>query len=846
MKARRILIRIRPRLQRPKPVKRFPLGMEREYRPQEIEKKWQDFWAEKNIYRVSEETSGEKYYVLEMFPYPSGRIHMGHVRNYTIGDVVSRFKRARGFNVLHPIGWDAFGLPAENAAIQNAIHPSTWTRANIAQMKQQLMRLGFSYDWNREIATCDVEYYRWEQWLFTRLHREGLAYRKTSVVNWDPVDQTVLANEQVIDGKGWRSGAVVEKKEIPQWFLRVSDYSEELLNELEKMKGWPDAVKIMQRNWIGRSEGVEAEFRVDGGKNVLKIFTTRPDTIMGVTYLALAPEHPLVGKTAKKNSEVADFLARCRKAPVSEAEIETMEKSGVPLGIEATHPISGEKIPVWTANFVLMSYGTGAVMSVPAHDQRDWEFAKKYGLEIKQVIFPEDGSVFDIEKEAFTEKGILGDSGWLSGLTSQEAFGEIAGFLQKNAAGGTRINYRLRDWGISRQRYWGAPIPIVYCEHEQCGEVPVPDSDLPVELPLEIDIDGERIPALSKIESFIETTCPACGEPAKRETDTMDTFMESSWYFLRYASPDFKDGMFDPEKASYWLPVDQYIGGIEHAILHLLYSRFFTKVLRDIGVFGLDEPFENLLTQGMVVKDGAKMSKSLGNTVDPDDMIVHYGADTVRMFMLFAAPVEKDLEWSEQGVNGMFRFLGRVWRFATGFFAEGGNEEQVRKPPPEGKPAALAATTNRTIKKVTEDIENFKFNTAISAVMELFNELTTLWKEKSVEKEHTRASLLAITRLLYPMAPHFAEELWELSGESGSLVDKEWIKWDESAFESAEITIPVRVNSRVRNQISISADADEETAREAALSDSRVAEYIAGREIKNFVYVPKRLVDIRV
>ena len=820
--------------------------MEREYRPQEIEKKWQDFWAEKDTYRVSEETSGEKYYVLEMFPYPSGRIHMGHVRNYTIGDVVSRFKRARGFNVLHPIGWDAFGLPAENAAIQNAVHPSTWTRANIDQMKQQLMRLGFSYDWSREIATCDVEYYRWEQWLFTRLHREGLAYRKTSVVNWDPVDQTVLANEQVIDGKGWRSGAVVEKKEIPQWFLRVSDYSEELLGELEKMKGWPDAVKTMQRNWIGRSEGVEAEFRVDGKDSALKIFTTRPDTIMGATYLALAPEHPLVAETAEKKPEVADFLARCRKAPVSEADIETMEKSGVPLGIDAVHPVSGEKIPVWTANFVLMSYGTGAVMSVPAHDRRDWEFAKKYGLEIKQVIFPDDGSVFDIEKEAFTEKGILGNSGRFSKLTSQEAFGEIAEFLRKNAAGGTRVNYRLRDWGISRQRYWGAPIPIVYCERERCGEVPVPDSDLPVELPLEIDIDGERIPALSKIESFIATTCPSCGDPARRETDTMDTFVESSWYFLRYASPDFEGGMFDPGKASYWLPVDQYIGGIEHAILHLLYSRFFTKALRDIGVFELDEPFENLLTQGMVVKDGAKMSKSLGNTVDPDDMIVRYGADTVRMFMLFAAPVEKDLEWSEQGVNGMFRFLGRVWRFATGFFAEGEDDHQAGELPAEGKPDALAAATNRTIKKVTEDIENFKFNTAISAVMELFNELTALRKEKSVGREHVRASLLAITRLLYPMAPHFAEELWELSGEGGSLVDMEWIKWDESAFESAEITIPVRVNSRVRNQISLSADADEETAREIALSDGRVKEYIAGREIKNFVYVPGRLVDIRV
>ena len=818
--------------------------MEREYRPQEIEKKWQDSWAEKDIYRVSEETSGKKYYVLEMFPYPSGRIHMGHVRNYTIGDVVSRFKRSMGFNVLHPIGWDAFGLPAENAAIQNAIHPSTWTRTNIAQMKEQLMRLGFSYDWSREIATCDVDYYRWEQWLFTRLHREGLAYRKTSVVNWDPVDQTVLANEQVIDGKGWRSGVVVEKKEIPQWFLRVSDYSEELLSELEKMEGWPDAVKTMQKNWIGKSEGVEAEFRVDGGKSVLKIFTTRPDTIMGVTYLALAPEHPLTSEVAKKNPEVADFIAQCRKAPVSEAEIETMEKSGVPLGIDAIHPISGEEIPVWTANFVLMSYGTGAVMSVPAHDQRDWEFAKKYGLEIKQVIFPSDGGVFDIGKEAFTEKGTLGDSEWLSGCTSQEAFGKTAEFLQKNAAGGVKTNYRLRDWGISRQRYWGAPIPIVYCE--RCGEVAVADSDLPVELPLEIDIDGERIPALSGIESFIATNCPACGGPAKRETDTMDTFVESSWYFLRYASPDFKDGMFEPKSASYWLPVDQYIGGIEHAILHLLYSRFFTKVLRDIGVFELNEPFANLLTQGMVVKDGAKMSKSLGNTVDPDDMIVRYGADTVRMFMLFAAPVEKDLEWSEQGVNGMFRFLGRVWRFAVEFFSERETETKTQEHPAKGKPAALAATTNRTIKKVTEDIESFKFNTAISAIMELFNELSAIWKEKSVGREHAHASLLAVTRLIYPMAPHFAEELWELSGESGTLVDKEWIKWDESAFESAEITIPVRVNSRVRNQISLSADADEETAREIALSDSRVKEYIAGRKIKNFVYVPKRLVDIRV
>jgi len=818
--------------------------MEQEYRPQEIEKKWQDLWAEKDTYRVSEESSGEKYYVLEMFPYPSGRIHMGHVRNYTIGDIISRFKRARGFNVLHPIGWDAFGLPAENAAIKNAVHPSTWTRTNIAQMKEQLMRLGFSYDWSREIATCDIDYYRWEQWLFTRLHRHGLAYKKTSVVNWDPVDQTVLANEQVIDGKGWRSGAVVEKKEIPQWFLRVSNYSEELLRELEKMQGWPEAVKTMQKNWIGKSEGVEADFRVDGKTDVLRIFTTRPDTIMGVTYLALAPEHPLVIETAKKNPQTADFIAQCRKTPVSDIEIDTVEKSGVPLGIEATHPINGEKIPVWTANFVLMSYGTGAVMSVPAHDQRDWEFAKKYGLPIKQVIFPSDGSTFDIDKEAFTEKGVLGNSEWLSGLTSREAFGKIAKYLQERSIGGVKINYRLRDWGISRQRYWGTPIPIVYCD--ECGELPVPDSDLPVELPLEIDIDGDCIPALSEIKNFIATDCPTCGKPARRETDTMDTFVESSWYFLRYTSPNFRNGMFESAKASYWLPVDQYIGGIEHAILHLLYSRFFTKVLRDIDVFSLDEPFANLLTQGMVVKDGAKMSKSLGNTVDPDDMIDSYGADTVRMFMLFAAPVEKDLEWSEQGVNGMFRFLGRIWRFAVGFYNDQEEKEQTQELMSEEKSAKLATTTNRTIKKVTEDIESFKFNTAISAIMELFNELNALWKEKSIERDHARSSLLAVTRLIYPMAPHFAEELWELSGESGTMVDKEWIKWDESTFENEEITIPVRINKRVRNQISLSTDADEETAKKIVLSDDRVKKYIAGREIKNFVYVPKRIVDIRV
>ena len=812
--------------------------MKREYDPEAIERKWQDFWDENRLCEVSDRDSREKYYVLEMFPYPSGRIHMGHVRNYTIGDVISRFKRSRGFNVLHPIGWDAFGLPAENAAIQNSTHPADWTRSNIEQMKKQLMRLGFSYDWSREIATCDAGYYRWEQWLFTKLHEKGLAYRKTSQVNWDPVDRTVLANEQVVDGRGWRSGAVVEKKEIPQWFLRVSDYSEELLSELENMPGWPEAVKTMQRNWIGKSRGVEADFRVDGGEESLRIFTTRPDTIMGATCLALAPEHPAVGKAAERSREVADFVARCSRTSVSEAEIETMEKSGVPLGMDAVHPISGEKIPIWTANFVLMSYGTGAVMSVPAHDQRDWEFAKKYGLPIKQVIHPADGSRFDVGEGAFTEKGTLGDSGELSGLSSREAFEKIAETLGERGAGGTRINYRLRDWGISRQRYWGAPIPIIHCE--RCGEVAVPEKDLPVELPLDMEIEGDRIPPLSGMESFVRAKCPGCGGPARRETDTMDTFVESSWYFLRYASPGFGEGMFDEKSVSYWLPVDQYIGGIEHAILHLLYSRFFTKVLRDTGVVDLDEPFTNLLTQGMVVKDGAKMSKSLGNTVDPDDMIRRYGADTVRMFMLFAAPVEKDLEWSEQGVKGMFRFLGRVWRFAAEFVSGG---EMPREGFSEEESAKLEKALNRTAKKVTEDIESFKFNTAISAVMELFNETAA---RKNASRETVGRSLAAVARLLYPMAPHFAEELWESLGETETLVEKKWMEWDEGVLESDEMTIPVRVNSRVRNQISVAAGADAETVREAALSDARVAEYIAGREIRNFVYVPGRLVDIRV
>ncbi|MGI9553334.1 MAG: leucine--tRNA ligase, partial [Thermodesulfobacteriota bacterium] len=685
--------------------------MRKEYNPQEIESKWQNDWKSRGVYKVEEKNEKEKYYVLEMFPYPSGRIHMGHVRNYTIGDVIARYKRSRGYNVLHPIGWDAFGLPAENAAIQNQVHPAKWTYENISQMGGQLKRLGFSYDWSREIATCDPGYYRWEQWLFTRLYEKGLVYKKTSYVNWDPVDQTVLANEQVIDGKGWRSGAVVERKEIPQWFLKITDYSNELLDDLEKLSGWPDAVKTMQTNWIGKSIGVEAIFKVDEFDYDLEIYTTRPDTIMGVTYLAVAPEHPLATRAAESNENIKEFIKDCTKTTVSEADLETMEKRGLDLGVKAIHPVSGEEVPVFVANFVLMNYGTGAVMSVPAHDQRDWEFAKKYGLPIRQVIYPKDNKDSSIDEGAFVEKGILKNSGQFDGQSSEQAFESIAEYFENEGKGKKKLNYRLRDWGISRQRYWGAPIPIIYCD--SCGELPVPDDQLPVELPMDIEISKGEIPSLSKIEEFINVECPECKGSARRETDTMDTFVESSWYFLRYASPDYEKGMFDRSRVDYWLSVDQYIGGIEHAILHLLYSRFFTKAIRDIGLTSLDEPFKNLLTQGMVIKDGTKMSKSVGNVVDPDDMIKKYGADTVRVFMLFAAPVNRDLDWSDEGIEGGFRFLGRVWRLIQDKIEEVSSigDEDIAPEQLSKESKLLLTKTHQTIKKVTQDFDRFQFNT---------------------------------------------------------------------------------------------------------------------------------------
>ncbi len=820
--------------------------MKKEYKPQNIESKWQDEWEKRKVYKVDEVPDKEKYYVLEMFPYPSGRIHMGHVRNYTIGDVVARYKRAQGYNVLHPIGWDAFGLPAENAAIQNGVHPAKWTYENISQMGRQLKRLGFSYDWSREIATCDPDYYRWEQWLFTKLYEKDLVYKKTSYVNWDPVDQTVLANEQVIDGKGWRSGAVVERKEIPQWFLKITDYAEELLTDIEKLPGWPDAVKTMQSNWIGRSVGIEALFRIEELDYDLMIFTTRPDTIMGVTYLAVAPEHPLAKKVAEKNSEVSEFIDECTRSAFSESDMDAVEKKGLNLDVEAVHPVSGDSIPVYVANFVLMNYGTGAVMSVPGHDQRDWEFARKYGLPVKQVVYPKNGTEFSIEEGAFIEKGILQNSGQFDGQTSEEAFESIAEYLEKEGKGRKKLNYRLRDWGISRQRYWGAPIPVVYCD--KCGEIPVPDDQLPVKLPMDIDVQGSQIPSLSKIEDFKKTECPKCKGKAQRETDTMDTFVESSWYFFRYVSPEYRKGMFDGKKVDHWLPVDQYIGGIEHAILHLLYSRFFTKVIRDLGLIDLDEPFKDLLTQGMVIKDGAKMSKSLGNVVDPDDMIEKYGADTIRVFMLFASPVNRDLEWSDEGIEGSFRFLGRVWRLiqnATGQIppatCEPSDLDQLSK-----EAGLLLTKTHRTVKKVTQDFDRFQFNTAIAAMMELVNELYKMELKNDIDRAVFRFSVKSLIRMLYPIAPHIAEELWQIMENENDLVDTEWLRWEESLTQSDEISVVIQVNGKVRNHISISSDCDREEMEQAALNDDKVQRYIKGKQVRRVVVVPKKLVNVVV
>ena len=816
--------------------------MDQEYQPQQIEAAVQTRWDKTNAFKVTEDKNKEKFYCLSMFPYPSGKLHMGHVRNYTIGDVISRYQRMQGKNVLQPMGWDAFGLPAEGAAIKNNVPPAKWTYENIDYMRGQLLRLGFAYDWDREIATCHPDYYRWEQWFFTKLYEKGLVYKKTAMVNWDPVDQTVLANEQVIDGKGWRSGAEVERREIPQWFLKITDYADELLQDLEQLEGWPDAVRTMQANWIGRSEGVEVAFQVEGSGEKLTIYTTRPDTIMGVSYLAVAAEHPLAITAAENDTQVRAFIEECKSGSTSELAMETMEKKGVPLKINLIHPISKEIIPLWVANFVLMGYGTGAVMAVPAHDQRDWEFAQKYDIPLKPVVFPADGSEADLTQAAYTEKGVLKNSGQFDELTSEEAFAAIADFVEQNNCGSRKINYRLRDWGISRQRYWGCPIPII---NNKDGEaLAVPEQDLPVVLPEDIEFEGISSPIKSMPE-FINVQAPDGSGEAQRETDTFDTFFESSWYFARYCCPDNETAMLD-DRANYWLPVDQYIGGIEHAILHLLYARFFHKLMRDLGLVKTDEPFSNLLTQGMVLKDGSKMSKSKGNTVDPQELIDQYGADTVRLFMMFASPPEQSLEWSDSGVEGAYRFLKRLWKLAYEHIEEN-RAATLDKDSLTAEQKDIRRRIHLTIDKVNDDIgRRYTFNTAIAAVMEMINALSRMTLKNDNDHAIMREGIETAILLLSPIVPHMTDALWQALGHETTLIDASWPDADKSALEQNEVEIVVQVNGKLRGRITVAKDAKKEQIEEQAKTEENVAKNIVGKSIKKIIVVPNRLVNIVV
>jgi leucyl-tRNA synthetase len=817
--------------------------MEEIYKPQVIEREAQQEWEERGVFRAEEIPGREKYYCLSMFPYPSGRLHMGHVRNYTIGDVISRFQRMRGKNVLQPMGWDAFGLPAENAAIQQRVHPADWTRDNIAYMRDQLKRLGFGYDWSRELATCDPDYYRWEQWFFLRLWEKGLAYKKTAPVNWCPNDQTVLANEQVIEGCCWRCDTPVVRKEIPQWFLRITAYADELLQELDALPGWPEQVRMMQRNWIGRSLGVELAFPVEGRDDLLRVFTTRPDTLMGVTYLAVAPEHPLAREAVERNPELQPFVEACLKTQASEAALETMEKKGVDSGFRAAHPLSGETVPIWIANFVLMGYGTGAVMAVPAHDQRDWEFARHYGLPIRQVVFPGDGGEVDLMESAYTEPGVLKNSGEFDGLTSEQAFVAIAAKLEALGRGQRQIHYRLRDWGISRQRYWGTPIPVVYCG--DCGTVPVPDDQLPVLLPKEVTLDGQGSP-LARLPSFVVTSCPRCGKAARRETDTFDTFMESSWYYARYACADAGDRMLD-ERVHYWLPVDQYIGGIEHAILHLLYARFYHKLLRDTGLVSGNEPFVNLLTQGMVLKDGSKMSKSKGNTVDPEELIERYGADTVRLFILFAAPPEQSLEWSDSGVEGAYRFLKRLWRQVYRHVAQGGGVPALERQALTPEQKAMRRQVHETLRKVTDDVaRRYTFNTAIAANMELLNTLSRFEEESEQGRAIRQEALELVVLMLAPMVPHITHHLWRALGHDTVLAEEAWPDVDKTALLQDTLELVVQVNGKLRGKITVPVSAGREVIEETALADVNVQRFVEGKPVKKLIVVPGKLVNVVV
>jgi leucyl-tRNA synthetase len=817
--------------------------MQQEYRPVDIEKSIQKWWHEQNSFRALEDSDKEKYYCLAMFPYPSGQLHMGHVRNYTIGDVISRYQRMQGKNVLQPMGWDAFGLPAENAAIKNKVAPAAWTYDNIDYMRAQLQRLGLGYDWERELATCTPQYYRWEQWLFTRLFKKGLVYKKTAAVNWCPVDNTVLANEQVIDGCCWRCDTKVERREIPQWFMKITDYAEELLKDLEQLDGWPEQVRTMQANWIGRSEGVQIEFGITDKTEKLSVYTTRPDTLMGVSYVAVAAEHPLALEAAKNNAELAEFIDECREMETSEAALETADKKGVATGLTAIHPVSGEQVPVWAANFVLMGYGTGAVMSVPAHDQRDYEFAQAYGLDIKQVIEPvNDADECDLSKAAFTEKGRLLNSQQFDGLTSAKAFDAIAEFLTQQDKGERQVNYRLRDWGVSRQRYWGTPIPIINCP--DCGAVPVPEQDLPVRLPEDVIVDGSGSPIKSMPE-FYQCACPECGADAERETDTFDTFFESSWYYARFTCPDNEEKMLD-ERANHWLPVDQYIGGIEHAVLHLLYARFFHKLMRDEGLVKGDEPFKNLLTQGMVLKDGTKMSKSKGNTVDPQALIDEYGADTARLFTMFAAPPEQSLEWSDKAVDGANRFLKRLWRTVYEH-VEKGDVVKLDIDSLNDDLKGLRRQTHQTLTKVADDIgRRHTFNTAIAAVMELMNAVTKLTDESEQARAVVQEALEFTVLMLAPITPHISHELWQALGHDEAVVDVAWPELDESALVQDKVELMVQVNGKLRSKVSVSADADNKTIESLALADENVMRFTEDKEIRKVIVVPGRLVNIVV
>ena len=816
--------------------------MEEQYHPNNVEEDAQRFWSDTRAFSVTEDPDKEKYYCLSMFPYPSGRLHMGHVRNYTIGDVISRYQRMQGKNVLQPMGWDAFGLPAENAAMKHNVPPAKWTRENIDYMRGQLKRLGLAYDWQRELATCHPEYYRWEQWLFTRLYKKGLVYKKTSPVNWCPNDLTVLANEQVIEGKCWRCDTAVERLDIPQWFMKITDYADELLEELDKLDGWPEQVRTMQRNWIGKSNGVEISFGLEGRQEQLKVFTTRPDTLMGVTYVAVAALHPLAIEAGARYKNVEVFRKACMQTGTAEATIETLEKKGIDTGLKAIHPITGDRVPVFIANFVLMGYGEGAVMAVPAHDQRDWEFAGKYGLPIRQVIAAQDGGAVDLRQAAYTDKGVLINSGEFDGMHSAQAFDAIADYLEKNQQGKKRTTYRLRDWGVSRQRYWGAPIPIINCK--KCGEVPVPDKDLPVRLPEDVKFSGVGSP-IKKMPSFYNTTCPTCGGKAERETDTFDTFMESSWYFARFASKDNDTAMLD-ERANYWLPVDQYVGGIEHAILHLLYARFFNKLMRDVGLLKVDEPFTNLLTQGMVLKDGGKMSKSKGNTVDPQALIDEYGADTARLFMMFASPPDQSLEWSDAGVDGAFRFLKRIWKLVHAHVSAG-PISTLDIAGLNGAQKDMRRQTHEAISKVTDDVgRRFTFNTAIASVMELINALYKFEDGSEQGRAVMQEALESVVLMLSPIVPHVCHALWQALGHQQAVIDMDWPVVDDSALVRDSVEVVVQVNGKLRGRVSVPADADKPAIEQAAMRDENVQRFVEGMQVIKVIVVPGKLVNIVV